>query len=160
MCFELPESLVIASQMNAELQNKVIQNFEITDYEKHQKDNWFNRDISYLDNLINNTITSVESLNSIILINFKTDHVLLIGPEYGGEIRFIKDKESPLKKFHLKLTFSDKSLLFIRIKGFGYCILYPNKNISENYVYRRDQDKIRINNNQEFTLEKFEMDLK
>ena len=160
MSFELPEALVLANQMNSELRNKTIQYFEITDYEKHQKDNWFNRDISYLENLINNTIISVESLNSIILINFKTEHVLLIGPEYGGEIRYIKDKESPIKKFHLKLIFSDKSNLFIRIKGFGYCILYHKKDISENYVYNRDLDKIKIINDQEFTLEKFEMELK
>lgn len=158
--FEQPESYIIADQLNHELKNKVILNYEIADYEKHQKDNWFNKDETFLSYLINNTILSVESFHAIILINFKTDHILLIGPEYGGKIRYVTSDEKVTEPFHLKLVFTDQDCLFIRIKGFGYCILYDRKDLSNNYVYNRDIAKIIINNEKDFTFDNFYYNLK
>ena len=150
----MPESYFIASQLQI-LIGKIVGNYEIADYEKHQKDGWFNKDEHFLKNLINNELTAVESKNAIILMHFKSNHVLLIGPEYGGEIRYVKKEENFDKKFHLKLLFFDQDSLWIRIKGFGYCILYDSKDLMRNYVFKRDSSKIKITDENEFNLKNF-----
>ncbi|MFW9928973.1 MAG: DNA-formamidopyrimidine glycosylase family protein, partial [Candidatus Thorarchaeota archaeon] len=152
MSFELPECYVISHQLDTVLKNKTIINYKIKNYEKLQKNNALNKEIKFFDKLLNNQIVSVESKSSMILINLKTNHILLIGPEYGGEIQFVKAGEEYTEKYQLKITFSDNSYLYILIKGFGYCYLYDHDKLGENYVYRRDYKKIQANDDENLTL--------
>ncbi|MFX0116350.1 MAG: DNA-formamidopyrimidine glycosylase family protein [Candidatus Hodarchaeota archaeon] len=119
MSVELPEAYILSTQMNEILPGKIIRSSLLQSYERLQKIGFINKDLEAFDNLIECKITSVTSRGMVIRIELEKEMNLLLCPEYGGQIRYHERQDTLPKKFHLKLDFTDDSLLTVRLTGMG-----------------------------------------
>ncbi|MHA2298330.1 MAG: DNA-formamidopyrimidine glycosylase family protein [Candidatus Hodarchaeales archaeon] len=155
MSIELPEAIILAGQMNTELVGKQVSSFQLQDYERLQKIGFLNKNISEFDQLINREITSVISRGNVILVKLANSINLILSPEYGGRILYHGDEKSLPKKFHLKLSFSDNTLLSVRNTNMGMIYVATDDNLEKVYVYKRDfSDKLSPTED-EFTYKRF-----
>ncbi|MHA2335458.1 MAG: zinc finger domain-containing protein [Candidatus Hodarchaeales archaeon] len=80
---------------------------------------------------------------------------MILSPEYGGRILYHGDEKSLPKKFHLKLSFSDNTLLSVRNTNMGMIYVATDDNLEKVYVYKRDfSDKLSPTED-EFTYKRF-----
>jgi formamidopyrimidine-DNA glycosylase len=156
MSIELPEAKILAQQMNKELQGKHIKSYHLQDYERLQKIGMLNRDLTAFDRLVNSEIESVISRGNVILVKLNNGMNLILGPEYGGKIFYHKDEKQVPKKFHLKVVFSNATVLTVRLTSMGIIQALKDEDLDRSYVYRRDFNPEMLSPiDEEFTFERF-----
>ncbi|MFX1256182.1 MAG: DNA-formamidopyrimidine glycosylase family protein, partial [Promethearchaeota archaeon] len=136
MSIELPETFILAKQMNQELSGKTIKSYQLKDVEKFQKDGVVNKAEDF-NQLIDGTIQEITSKGMTILIKLDNGRDLLLNAEYGGKILYHEQEDLMPKKIHLVLTFTDNTFLTVRIT-YGCILVWPNDQLGKVYVYKRD----------------------
>jgi formamidopyrimidine-DNA glycosylase len=153
---ELPEATILARQMNEKLQGKRIQSYHLQKYERLQRIGMLNPDLSVFKYLTNTTILQVLSRGNTIRILFDCAWNLLIGPEYGGQIRYHDAEITQLTNYHLKLEFDDASVLTVHLTSMGIIFVVNDEDLDQLYLVRRDFDKQKLDPlDSSFTLEHF-----
>ena len=137
MSIELPEARILAQQLDASLKGKTIKSFDLQDVERMMKIGFINKDLSEFEAIKGKTIESAKSRGNTIRVKLSDAMNLLIAPEYGGVITFLPRGGKP-PKYHLKLEFSDGSILTTRITSMGVIYAVHDLGLSESYMYRRD----------------------
>ena len=138
MSIELPEAQILAAQMAREIHGKSIAAYTLRDYERLQRIGMLNRDTHDFDQLLNRTVTSVTSRGNTIRVTLEGGVNLLLGPEYGGSIRYYPGAVSQPGKFHLKVVFSDASALTVRLTSMGVIRVLTDAELPDAYLFRRD----------------------
>lgn len=155
MSIELPEALILAKQLNREIIENQIQSYKLQDYEKLQKIGFLNKNIGDFEMLLGRKIKSVISRGNLILIALDSKINLLIGPEYGGKVLYHKDDKKLPEKIHLKITFSDNTILTIRLTGMGVIKTAKNSDLEKSYLYTRDFSDVLSPLDEAFTFNHF-----
>lgn len=156
MSIELPEAKILAEQMNRELRGKSIKNYVLRDYERLQRIGFINKDVRSFDQLLNRKIVSVVSRGNAIRVKLEGKLNIILSPEYGGEV-FYHSRRSPLPdKFHLRMDFSDESILTVRLMSMGGIHVFKDDELASSYMFRRDfNPEILSPTDEAFTFEKF-----
>jgi formamidopyrimidine-DNA glycosylase len=124
--------------MNEELAGKKITGYELANYEKLQKQTFFNRDIAAYEVLEGSKIRTVSSVGIVIRMQLEKGQNLLLSPEQGGSLLFHKDSSTLPKKHHLRLDFADGTYFTVQLKGYGLVYSADDSDLQKVYVYRRD----------------------
>jgi formamidopyrimidine-DNA glycosylase len=138
MSIELVEAFIFAEQMNKELPGKTIASCTIDNYENLQKMLMFNKNTKIFDDFIGRKIKSVKARGNTIWVKLDKKLNLLVGPEYGGRIRIHENEDTLPKKFHVRLNFTDKTILTVRLLGMGVINAVYDENLEDSYMYKRD----------------------
>ncbi|WXG44915.1 MAG: DNA-formamidopyrimidine glycosylase family protein [Promethearchaeati archaeon SRVP18_Atabeyarchaeia-1] len=138
MSLELPEIKILGEQMNKRLQGKRTKSYQLRDYERLQKIGFMNKDLKAFDQLVDRRVESVVSRGNTILVKLSNAANLILGPEYGGEIRYHDKGETPLTKFHLRVDFADDSALTVRLTSMGGIYAMKDDELPHSYFYKRD----------------------
>lgn len=155
MSIELPEAYILAEQLNKEILEKQILSYKLQDYEKLQKIGFLNDNIEDFDMLLDRKIKSVISRGNLILIALDSQINLLIGPEYGGRLVFHNNDKKLPEKFHLRITFTDNTLLTLRLTGMGAIIAAKSSDLKHSYLYKRDFSEVLSPLEKDFTFTHF-----
>ena len=157
MSIELPEAKILAEQMNKELRGKHIKSCHLQDYEKLQRIGMLNKDIKDFDQLVNGEIESVISRGNVIRVKLNNGTNLILDPEYGGEIFYYTCGRTMVsRKFHLKVDFSDDTVLTVRLTSMGVIQAMKDDDLERSYVYRRDfNPEVLSPIDEEFNFERF-----
>ena len=156
MSIELPEAKILAEQMHKELRGKHIQSYHLQDYERLQRIGMLDKNIKSFDQLINGEIESVISRGNAIRVKLNNGTNLILGPEYGGKIFYHTSEKTVPDKFHLKVNFSDNTVLTVRLASMGLIHAMRDNELERSYVFRRDfNPEVPSPTNEEFTLERF-----
>ncbi len=156
MSIELPEARILAEQMAKELSGKVIRSFSLQDYGRLQRIGMLNKNIKDFERLVDSKIESVISRGNVIRVKLNNGMNLVLGPEYGGEIAYHKSGNMVPRKFHLKVDFSDETVLTVRITSMGIIEAMKDNELERSYVYRRDfNPEVLSPTDEEFTFERF-----
>lgn len=153
MSIELPEAQIFATQMNDVLKGKKVKSYDLQDVERMIKIG-FIKNISNFDDLVDRTVLDVTSRGNTIRIKFDEGMNLLIGPEYGGLIR-IHEGGDKVPKYHLRLDFTDGTILTTRITSMGLISAAKDENLDQSYMYRRDFLGGVSPTSEDFTFERF-----
>lgn len=155
MSVELPEAEILAEQMNQEIKGKQVQSNLLKDVERLQRIGMVDKDETSFNQLIGAKIEEITSRGNVLRVRFDNRTNLILGPEYGGEIFYHTNvKNSP--KFHLRLDFSDGTLLTVRLTSMGVIQMLRNNELERSYVYKRDFDPKKLSPNEgDFTVEYF-----
>lgn len=137
MSFELPEAIIIAGQMEKELVGKVVSSWNIRDSKKMQSIGFMNKDERDYNILIGGKIINILQRGNTVLVKLNNASNLVLGPEYGGIIRYYPTIET-LDKYHLLLEFTDKSSLTVRLTSMGSVYAISDQKLKDNYMYKRD----------------------
>ena len=155
MSVELPEAKILAEQMNHELKGKRIKSYLVKDCERLQRIGMIDKDVTSFNQLVDRKIESVISRGNVIRIKFDNGDNLILGLEYGGEIFYYTDSTN-VPKFHLRLDFSDGTLLTVRLISMGVIQVLKDDYLERSYVYKRDFDCTKLSStDEEFTFERF-----
>jgi formamidopyrimidine-DNA glycosylase len=138
MSIELPEAKILAEQMNGELRGKHIKRYCLRNYEKLQKIGFVNRNIKSFDQLVNRKIESVISRGNAIRVKLDGTVNIILSPEYGGEVFYHSCESTPPDKFHLRIDFSDKSTLTVRLTSMGGIHVFKDDELMDSYMFKRD----------------------
>ena len=156
MSIELPEAKILAEQMNKELKGKQVKSHHLQDYERLQKIGMMNRDIRAFDQLVNGKIESVISRGNVIRVKLDNEMNLILGPEYGGKIFYYPSEKTVPSKYHLRVGFSDNTVLTVRLTSMGIIQALKDDEMERSYVFRRDfNSKVPSPTDEEFTFERF-----
>ncbi len=159
MSIELPEALILARQMKEVLIGKKIGSYHLQNYKQMQKVGFLNKDINDFDLLLNGIITSIIARGNVIRVECDNNMNLLIAPEYGGEILYNKNNKSTSVKYHLKIQFTDCTVLTVRIKSMGCILALNNNELINSYIYKRDFLSSLSPIEDEFTFERFSKEI-
>lgn len=155
MSVELPEAKILAEQMNQELRGKHVKAYLLKDYERLQRIGMMDKDLTSFNQLVNGKIETVASRGNVIRIKFDNGTNLILGPEYGGEIFYHMDAAN-VPKFHLRVDFSDTTVLTVRLTSMGVIQVLKDDELERSYVYKRDFDFTKLSPiDEEFTFERF-----
>ena len=138
MSIELPEAKILAEQMNAVLPRKRIESYRLQDYERLQRIGMLDKDTTSFDRLIGETVETVLSRGNVIRLKLSNGMNLILGPEYGGQIRYHTDTNTVPSKFHLRVDFKDGTALTVRLASMGLIHAMKDDELERSYVYRRD----------------------
>jgi formamidopyrimidine-DNA glycosylase len=138
MSVEAPEARILAGQMNEVLPGKVVASCRLEDYERLQRMGFLNRDVSEFDQLRGGKVESVSSRGNVVRMKLDNGVNLIIGPEYGGRVHFHADEAGVPSKIHLRLDFTDDTVLTVRLTGMGVIKAVRDEDLGQSYVYRRD----------------------
>jgi formamidopyrimidine-DNA glycosylase len=138
LSIELPEADILSRQMNTELQGKVIADCSLQGCSKLQKIGFVNRDASEFNRLSGGRINSVLSRGNVILVDLDNDMNLLLAPEYGGKIHYYSKEIDTPSNFHLKIRFTDNTLIAVTLTGMGVIQALKEAELERSYVYKRD----------------------
>ena len=138
MSIELPEAFILAEQMNKEIIEKQIQSYDLHDYERLQKIGFLNKNIKEFDLLLDRKIKSITSRGNLIRLVLDNNSNLLIGPEYGGKVLYHKNDIKLPEKIHLKIIFTDNTMLTVRLTGMGVIKTVKDSDLEHSYLYKRD----------------------
>ena len=138
LSIELPEAKILADQMNFELKGKRIERFCLQNCQKLQKIGFIHSDNKPFDQLLNREIVSVASRGNTILMKLDENLNLILNPEYGGEIFYHSSEATVPEKFHVRIDFSDKTLLTVRFTSMGGIRALKDSELANSYVYKRD----------------------
>ena len=156
MSIELPEARIFAEQMQEVLPGKRIDSIDSQDMERMLgmgigKDHLFD-----FDGLVGRTVEAVTARGNTIRVMLSGGFNIVHGPEYGGRIRLVQPGEK-VPKYHLKLLFSDGSVLSMRNTGMGIIYALKDEHLHESYLYKRDYLSSMSPTDPVFTWEKFKM---
>jgi formamidopyrimidine-DNA glycosylase len=155
MSVELPEAKILAEQMNHELKGKRAKSFLVKDCERLQRIGMMDKDLKSFNQLVDGKIETVASRGNVIRVKFDNGANLILGPEYGGEIFYHMDAAN-VPKFHLRVDFSDGTLLTVRLTSMGVIQVLKDDELERSYVYKRDFDSTKLSpTDEEFTFERF-----
>ena len=155
MSIEFPESTILAEQMNQELRGKQVASFQVKDCERLQKIGMMEMDLTVFNQLVNATIENIVSRGNVLRIKFDNGANLILGPEYGGEI-FYHTSVADVPRFHLRLNFSDATVLTVRLTSMGIIQVRKDDELGSAYVYKRDFDFTKLSAaEEEFTFGTF-----
>jgi formamidopyrimidine-DNA glycosylase len=155
MSVELPEARILAEQMNEELPGKQIEVCDPRDYERMQKIGFMNKDIGDYQKLVCGRVESVASRGNSILVRLDNGMNLFIAPEYGGRILYHESGDTVPEKYHLRIDFTDGTVLTVRITSMGVIQAVDDDGLEKSYVYRRDFSGKLSPVEEGFTLERF-----
>lgn len=156
MSIELPEAKILAEQMNKELLGKRIKSCHLQDYERLQRIGMMDKGIKSFDQLVNGKIESVISRGNVIHVKLNNGMNLILAPEYGGRIFYHTSGKTVPKKFHLKVDFSDDTVLTVRLTSMGLIHAMKDNELERSYVFRRDFNlDVPSPIAEEFTFERF-----
>ena len=156
MSIELPEAKILAEQMNKELLGKRIKSCRLQDYERLQRIGMLDKDTKSFDQLVNGKIESVISRGNVIRVKLNNGVNLILGPEYGGKVFYHTSEKTVPEKFHLKVDFSDDTVLTVRLTSMGLINAVKDNDLKRSYVYRRDfNPEVPSPIDEEFTFERF-----
>ena len=156
MSIELPEAKILAEQMNKELRGKRIKSCHLQDYERLQKIGMLDKDTKSFDQLVDGKIEFVISRGNVIRVKLTNGMNLILGPEYGGRIFYHTSEKTVPKKFHLKVDFSDDTVLTVRLTSMGLIHAMKDNELERSYVFRRDfNPEVSSPIDEEFTFEHF-----
>lgn len=137
MSIELPEARILAKQLDVVLKGKTIKSYDLRDVDKMKRIGFVNKNLQDFEVIKGKIVVSAVSRGNTIRVKLSDSMNLLIAPEYGGVITYLPEGGKP-PKYHLKLEFSDGSLLTTRITSMGVIYTVDDEHISENYMYKRD----------------------
>ena len=156
MSIELPEAKILAGQMNKELRGKRIKSYHLQDYERLQRIGMLDKDTKSFDQLVNGKIESVTSRGNVIRVKLNNGMNLILAPEYGGKIFYHASEKAVPSKFHLKVDFSDDTVLTVRLTSMGLIHALKDSDLKRSYVFRRDfNSEVPSPIDEEFTFERF-----
>jgi len=156
MSIELPEAKILAEQMNKELKGKRVKSCLLQNYERLQKIGMLNKDLASFDQLVDGKIEFAISRGNVIRVKLDNGMNLIIGPEYGGEIFYHINGKTVPNKFHLKVNFSDGTVLTVRLTSMGIIKALKDDELESSYVFKRDFNSERLSPmDEEFTFERF-----
>jgi formamidopyrimidine-DNA glycosylase len=138
MSIELPEAKILADQMNKELRGKCVENYDLRDYERLQRIGFINIDIKCFDLLANRKVESVISRGNTIRLKFDGKLNIILSPEYGGEVLYHSHRSTSAGKFHLRIDFSDKTALTVRLTSMGGIYVFKDDELIKSYTFKRD----------------------
>jgi formamidopyrimidine-DNA glycosylase len=155
MSVELPEAKILAEQMSQELVGKQVKSCVVKDCERLQKIGMMNKDAASYNRLVNKKFESANSRGNVIRAKFDQEMNLIIGLEYGGEL-FYTQKQQTVPRFHLRVDFSDESVLTVRLTSMGVINVVKDSELDSSYVYKRDFDAMKPSPlEKDFTVERF-----
>jgi len=137
MSIELPEARILADQLDEALSGKTVESYDLKDVERMIRIGFLNKDISEFDILIGKTVEGAASRGNVIRIRLSGAMNLLLAPEYGGVVTFLPDG-GKTPKYHLRLDFTDGSLLTTRITSMGLIYAVTDEKLPDSYMYKRD----------------------
>ena len=137
MSIELPEARILAQQLDQAITGKTIKEYDLKDVERMIKIGFLNKDLSEFKPIKEKKVLSVTSRGNTIRVQLSDDMNILIGPEYGGVLTYLKTG-GKVPKYHLKLVFNEGSILTTRITSMGLIYAVADNAITENYMYNRD----------------------
>lgn len=155
MSIELPEALILATQLNKEITGKQISSYDLQDFERLQKIGFLNKNIEEFNSLLDSKIKNVISRGNLIRLVLQNNNNLLIGPEYGGKVLYHKDDNKLPEKVHLKIGFTDNTILTVRLTGMGVLRVIKNSDLEQSYLYKRDFSEVLSPLDDKFTLNYF-----
>ncbi|MFX1325391.1 MAG: zinc finger domain-containing protein [Promethearchaeota archaeon] len=155
MSIELPEALILATQMKKEIIGKQICSYDLQDFESLQKIGFLNKNIEEFDSLLDSKIKNVISRGNLIRLLLRNNNNLLIGPEYGGKVLYHKDESKLPEKTHLKIAFTDNTILTVRLTGMGVLRVIKDSDLEQSYLYKRDFSEVLSPLDDQFTLNYF-----
>lgn len=155
MSIELPEALILATQLNKEITGKQISSYDLQDFERLQKIGFLNKNIEEFNSLLDSKIKNVISRGNLIRLVLQNNNNLLIGPEYGGKVLYHKDDNKLPEKVHLKIGFTDNTILAVRLTGMGVLRVIKNSDLEQSYLYKRDFSEVLSPLDDKFTLNYF-----
>jgi len=156
MSIELPEAKILAGQMNKELRGKRIKSYHLQDYERLQRIGMLDKDTKSFNQLVNGKIESVTSRGNVIRVKLNNGMNLILAPEYGGKIFYHTSEKTVPSKFHLKVDFSDDTVLTVRLTSMGLIHALKDSDLKRSYVFRRDfNSEVPSPIDEEFTFESF-----
>ena len=156
MSIELPEAIILAQQMDKELRRKRIKSYQLQDYEKLQRIGMLNKDINDFDQLVDREIERVVSRGNVVHVKLNNGTNLILGPEYGGEIFYHRSQDLGSQKYHLRVDFSDNTVLTIRLTSMGVIQALQDDALDSSYVYKRDFNPEKPSPlEDDFTVERF-----
>jgi len=155
MSIELPEAYILAKQINEELHGKQIVSLRLEDYERLQRMGFLNRDIRDFEKLVHGKVASSTSRGMVIRVKLDNGMILLIAPEYGGRVLYNQGVGDAPKRYHLRINFTDGSVLTVRLTGMGVIRAAKDDELDRVYVYRRDFSETPSPLDGEFTFERF-----
>jgi len=138
MSVEAPEARILADQMNEVLSGKVVASYRLEDYERLQRIGFLNRDVNEFNQLRGGRVESVVSRGNVVVMRLDNGMDLIIAPEYGGRVHFHADGVGVSSKIHLRLDFTDDTVLTVRLTGMGVIKAVRDEDLGQSYVYRRD----------------------
>jgi len=138
MSIELPEAKILAEQMNKELRGKRVKFCRLQDYERLQRIGMLDKDTKSFDELVNGEIESVTSRGNVIRVKLNNGMNLILAPEYGGKVFYHTSEKAVPNKFHLKVKFSDDTVLTVRLTSMGLIQAMKDDELERSYVFRRD----------------------
>jgi len=160
MSVELPEAQILAKQMNKELRGKHVKQCQLRDYQRLQKIGFVNKDTTAFEQLSNGKIESVMSRGNVLRVKLDNGINLILAPEYGGQILYHAGASTVPGKFHLKLDFSDNTVLTVTLTGMGFIQALRDDQLEQSYAYRRDfSDVASPSDETNFTFERFSKQL-
>ncbi|HDQ06388.1 MAG TPA: hypothetical protein ENN36_06685 [Candidatus Bathyarchaeota archaeon] len=155
MSVELPEAKILAEEMDHELRGKRVKSFLAKDCERLQRIGMMDKDLKSFNQLVGGKIESIASRGNVIRIKFDNGANLILGPEYGGEI-FHHTDVANVPRFHLRVDFSDGTVLTVRLTSMGVIQVLRDDELERSYVYLRDFDHTKLSpTDEEFTFERF-----
>ena len=137
MSIELPEARIFAAQMQEALPGKMIKSYSTQDMERifsmvSEEEHLFD-----FEGVVDRTIDAVTARGNTIRLMLSGGFNILHGPEYGGRIRLVQPGEK-VPKYHLKLEFTDGSVLSMRNTGMGVIYALRDQDLPFAYLYKRD----------------------
>ena len=155
MSVELPEAKILAEQMNQKLRGKQVKSMLLQDCERLQRVGMINKDLTVVNLLVDGKIENVTSRGNVILVKLDNGANLILGPEYGGEIFYHKTAQN-VTNFHLRVDFSDGTVLTVRLTSMGVIQALMDDELERSYVYKRDFDLKKLSPiGKDFTFERF-----
>jgi formamidopyrimidine-DNA glycosylase len=155
MSIELPEAQILAKQMREVLIGKQASSYDLKDYERMQRIGFINKDLTQYERLIDGKIVSIPQRGNTIILKLDNGMNLILGPEYGGRIRYHKSKNDIIEKYHLKIIFNDESALTVRQTNMGVIQAYDDESLPTSYMFKRDFSDTLSPVEENFTLEAF-----
>jgi len=153
---ELPEAKILAEQMDRELRGKRIKSYSLQDYERLQRIGMMDKDTRSFDKLVDGEVESVLSRGNAMRLKLSNGMNLILAPEYGGKIFYHTSEKTAPSKFHLKVDFSDDTVLTVRLTSMGLIHAMKDDELERSYVYRRDFNPDAPSPiDEEFTFERF-----
>jgi formamidopyrimidine-DNA glycosylase len=141
--------------MNQELEGKRVKSYLLKDCERLQRIGMMDKDLTVFNMLVNGKIEKVTSRGNVIHVKLDNGTNLILGPEYGGEI-FYQQTPKTVPKFHLRVDFSDDTVLTVRLTSMGVIQALKDDELGRSYVYKRDFDSAKLSPaDEEFTFERF-----
>jgi len=134
--FEYPEAKILATQINEALREKVIESYDLKDYEKLHRIGFVNKNLDDFKGLVGRRVLGAGSSGNTIRIRLDGGMNLLLAPEYGGVILYHHENDEA--KYHLRVGFEGGGSLTIRLTSMGLIYAARDDALDGLYLYRRD----------------------